>query len=231
MKHVEAAVPIAAAPLGPERRPPPGAINDIQPVASVDGLFFDQDRLAVIAGRMADPDRPDEIVMTAAAAQLARFPRRPGHPLRHLHARRRQNLPGFGTPSVAATSSASTPRSSGSSKRATPSSKTTSTDSRRSSSSPRRFGREIVADGGQGTGAITYGLQLDHGNGDVNAVEREFALRGTARQHLRLPRHRPRRGQGRSDGQAPGHRPRGIRRGRCPCRPAHWPPAHLPPTS
>ena len=37
------------------------------------------------------------------------------------------------------------------------------------------FGREIVAQGGQ-AGAITYGLQLDHENGDVNVVEREFAL-------------------------------------------------------
>ena len=36
------------------------------------------------------------------------------------------------------------------------------------------LGRRVVADGGQ-DGAITYGLQLDHGNSEVNAVEREFA--------------------------------------------------------
>ena len=36
------------------------------------------------------------------------------------------------------------------------------------------LGRELVAKGGQ-DGAITYGLQLDHGNSEVNKVEQEFA--------------------------------------------------------
>ena len=54
---------------------------------------------------------------------------------------------------------------------------------------------------------------------------------GTARQYLRIPRHRTRRGQGRSDGQATGHRSRRLRRGCCPRRPAHRPSAHVPPTS
>ncbi len=37
---------------------------------SLDGMFFDQDRVTAVQGRMADPNRADEIVMDAAAAQL-----------------------------------------------------------------------------------------------------------------------------------------------------------------
>ena len=37
-------------------------------VGSVDGLLFNQDRFSVTAGRMADPTRPDEVVVTQTAA-------------------------------------------------------------------------------------------------------------------------------------------------------------------
>ncbi|HXN61987.1 MAG TPA: FtsX-like permease family protein [Acidimicrobiales bacterium] len=46
------------------------AIRDVTPLGSVDGFGFTQDRATVIAGRMAEPSRPDEVVMTAAAARL-----------------------------------------------------------------------------------------------------------------------------------------------------------------
>ncbi|HTZ29411.1 MAG TPA: FtsX-like permease family protein, partial [Streptosporangiaceae bacterium] len=39
-------------------------------VASVDGLYFDQDRVGVLAGRMASPASRDEIMMNARAASL-----------------------------------------------------------------------------------------------------------------------------------------------------------------
>ena len=39
-------------------------------VGSVDGEYFDQDRVAVTAGRMADPKRADEFVATALAERL-----------------------------------------------------------------------------------------------------------------------------------------------------------------
>ena len=172
VRHVEAAIPIAAAPVAPDGAPRLGGINDIQPVASVDGLFFDQDRLAVTAGRMADPDRPDQIVMTASAAQLLGVPRGRGDPLRRLY--RRQADPAwlrhregptpyplrchFGGPGP--TEQCHCPRR----HRPLPDVRLLYP----------RLGRRIVADGGQ-EGAITYGLQLDHGNGDVNLVEREFA--------------------------------------------------------
>ena len=36
---------------------------------SLDGMFLDQDRVTVVQGRMADPDRVGEVVMTVSAAQ------------------------------------------------------------------------------------------------------------------------------------------------------------------
>lgn len=39
-------------------------------VGSVNGLYFGQDRVTVIGGRMADPRRPDQVVMSAQAARL-----------------------------------------------------------------------------------------------------------------------------------------------------------------
>ena len=172
VKHVEAAIPIAAAPLAPDGAPRLGAINDIQPVASVDGLFFDQDRLAVTAGRMADPNRPDEVVMTALAAHLLGV--HVGEVIPYgVYTPHQQTLPGFGTARVPPHF-----RFDATLVGLVQESNTIVEDD------IDRFptfvfftpalGREIVAKGGQ-EGAITYGLQLDHGNSDVNTVEQEFA--------------------------------------------------------
>ena len=37
-------------------------------VGSVDGLLFNQDRLSVTSGRMADPSRVNEVMVTQSAA-------------------------------------------------------------------------------------------------------------------------------------------------------------------
>lgn len=172
VRHVEAAVPIAAAPLAPDGAPRLGAINDIQPVASVDGLFFDQDRLAVTSGRMADPDWPGEIVMTASAARLLGV--HVGQVIPYgIYTLHQQALPGFGTARVrphirlVATLVGLVQQSNA----------VVEDDIDRFPTfvffTPA-FGRRIVADDAQ-NGALTYGLQLDHGNSEVNAVEREFA--------------------------------------------------------
>jgi len=172
VRHVEAAIPIAAAPLAPNGAPRIGAINEIQPVASVDGLFFDQDRLAVTAGRMADPDRADEIVMTASAANLLGV--RVGEVIPYgVYTAEQMSLPGFGTASVAphlrfdAVLVGLVQESNA----------IVQDDIDRFPTfvffTPA-LGQEVVADGA-GEGDITYGLQLDHGNGEVNVVEREFA--------------------------------------------------------
>lgn len=59
-------------PLGPGGKPTPAATNSsltIEILGSVDGEYFDMDRAAVVAGRMSDPSRPDEIVATEGAAR------------------------------------------------------------------------------------------------------------------------------------------------------------------
>ena len=172
VRRVEAAIPLAAAPLAPDGAPRLDGINNVQPVASVDGLFFDEDRLAVTAGRMADPNRPDEVVMTASAANLLGV--HVGEVIPYgVYTADQQALPGFGTAGVAphlrfdATLVGLVQQSNA----------IVQDDIDRYPTfvffTPA-LGKRIVADGGQ-QGAITYGLQLDHGANDVNAVEREFA--------------------------------------------------------
>jgi hypothetical protein len=46
-----------------------GSLNsDVHLVGSVDGLLFNQDRFSVTAGRMANPSKPNEVVVTETAA-------------------------------------------------------------------------------------------------------------------------------------------------------------------
>jgi len=50
--------------------PPAFRYSKAIPIGSIDGEYFDQDRVTVTAGRMARPDRADEFVATALAARL-----------------------------------------------------------------------------------------------------------------------------------------------------------------
>ncbi len=172
VRHVEAALPIAAAPLAPNGAPRLRGINSIQPVVSVDGLFFDQDRLAVTSGRMADPRRANEVVMTSSAARALGV--HLGEVIPYgIYTLRQQNQPGFGTARVL-------PRIRIDAKLVglvQESNAIVEDDIDRLPTfvffTPA-LGRRVVAVGGQ-EGAITYGLQLDHGNAGVNAVEQAFA--------------------------------------------------------
>ena len=73
VRHAESAVEPVADVLGPDGAPLPASIAasiTVASVASVDGLYFDQDRVGVLAGRMADPASRDEVMMNARAASL-----------------------------------------------------------------------------------------------------------------------------------------------------------------
>jgi hypothetical protein len=73
VRHAESAVESVGDVLGPGGAPLPASIAaslTVAFVASVDGLYFDQDRVGVLAGRMADPASRDEIMMNARAASL-----------------------------------------------------------------------------------------------------------------------------------------------------------------
>ncbi len=174
VRHVETAIPVDVTPLHADGSPNLSDINNVQPVASVDGLFSDQDRMAVTAGRLADPARPDEIVMTALAAHLYGF--HVGEVIPYgIYTLDQAQQPGFGTARVP-------PHRRFNAKLVGLIQLSASVVQDDIDHYPTfvfltpAFGREVVADKGQGeAGAITYGLQLVDGRAGVTAVEQEFS--------------------------------------------------------
>ena len=77
VKHVASAPTVLLLPLGPNGKPNSTfqvvANNKEDTVGSVGGMYFRQDRVILAQGRMADPNRGDEMVATAQAAQLLRW--------------------------------------------------------------------------------------------------------------------------------------------------------------
>ena len=69
--HTETEVLALAAPLA-KNGLPLRAIQDngVEPLGSLDGLGLDQDRITITKGRLADPRRADELVMSTEAARL-----------------------------------------------------------------------------------------------------------------------------------------------------------------
>ncbi|MGA3355058.1 MAG: ABC transporter permease [Acidimicrobiales bacterium] len=100
VKRVETIVAPTVAPLAPDGAPRLNALADVEIGGSLDGMFFDQDRLTVVEGRRADPSRADEFMMTARAAQLLGVQVGEVVPL-GLYTDTQTSQPGFGTPSVA----------------------------------------------------------------------------------------------------------------------------------
>jgi hypothetical protein len=192
VKGVEAAIVLTAAPLLRSGAPRLDAsvLENTFSVASVDGLFFDQDRLAVTNGRLANPDRPDEIVMTAVAAHLLGF--HVGEVIPYgFYTQQQQGLPGFGTAKVP-------PHQRIDAKLVGLVQLNNAIVQDDIDRLPTfiiftpALGQEVVADGGKVEGgAITYGLQVDGGNAGVAKVEREFAalvpVRSTAAFHAIAP--------------------------------------------
>jgi putative ABC transport system permease protein len=73
VRHAESAFEPVADVLGPDDAPLAAGIAaslTVASVASVDGLYFDQDRVGVLAGRMANPASGDQVMMNARAASL-----------------------------------------------------------------------------------------------------------------------------------------------------------------
>ena len=66
---------------------------------SVDGLYFDQDRVTVVKGRMADPTRADEFVTDASDAQILGLHVGQVVPM-GVYTNAQTNLPDFGTARV-----------------------------------------------------------------------------------------------------------------------------------
>ena len=73
VQQVADAPSLLVIPLGPNGKALPSAFNDndVTEVGSVGGMYFSQDRVTVVQGRMADPASTDEMVATAEAAQIS----------------------------------------------------------------------------------------------------------------------------------------------------------------
>ena len=97
VKRVEAWVGVGVVPLLAN-----GALNvqaSFNPEGSLDGLYFNQDRVTPVLGRMANPKRVDEFVTTAAGARALGLHVGQTIPM-GVFSIRQFNLPGFGTPKV-----------------------------------------------------------------------------------------------------------------------------------
>jgi hypothetical protein len=98
VKLVESWVGLLVPPLKPD-----GAPNfdvPVNPVGTVDGLYFNEDRVTPVLGRMADPRRQDEFVTTEPGARALGLHVGQSMPM-GVYTPKQFNLPGFGTPRVA----------------------------------------------------------------------------------------------------------------------------------
>ncbi len=98
VKRVQSWVGAEVAPLEPDGAPNFSA--PVNPVGSVDGLYFDEDRATPVAGRMADPGRANEFVTTAVGARSLGLHVGQVVPM-GVYSSSQFGLPGFGTPLVA----------------------------------------------------------------------------------------------------------------------------------
>jgi hypothetical protein len=172
--HVDAGVLLNAVPLAADGAPQLGSLGKVYPIASVNGIFFDQDRVTVTQGRMADPARPDEFVMTPEAAQL--FGVHVGQVIPYgIYTNLQQQLSGFGTPSVR-------PKIRIEAKLVglvAFNSQIVEDDIDRfptfSVFTPALAKVALASTKGSFASAATYSIQVDSGSGDIALVERELA--------------------------------------------------------
>jgi len=78
----------------------PNLNSPVNPVGSVDGLYFDEDRATPVVGRMANPSRADEFVATALGARSMGVHVGQLVPM-GVYSSNQFSSPGFGTPRVA----------------------------------------------------------------------------------------------------------------------------------
>jgi hypothetical protein len=98
VRHAESyAIPVAG-PITPNGAPTKAALTAL-PLGSIDGLGFDQDHLTALQGRVADPSRANEVVVTVGAARAFRV--HVGDTmLIGVFAAKDTQAPGFGTTKV-----------------------------------------------------------------------------------------------------------------------------------
>lgn len=98
VKTVESWVGVFAVPLKRDGAPDLGISNEINFVGSK-GLYFDEDRVTLLQGHMANPNRANEFMTTALGASLLGAHVGQVVPI-GLYTLQQGSLPGFGTPRV-----------------------------------------------------------------------------------------------------------------------------------
>ncbi|MGP8223800.1 MAG: hypothetical protein ACLQQM_12420 [Acidimicrobiales bacterium] len=102
VERAEAAMGLTAFPLGRTGAPiidPAFLSGEASTLGSINGEYFDQDRVTVTQGRMADPRRADEFVTTAQAEQLLGWQVGEVFPM-GFYTAEQSELPAFGTAKV-----------------------------------------------------------------------------------------------------------------------------------
>jgi MacB-like periplasmic core domain/FtsX-like permease family len=99
VRHVAAGFIVTGAPLTRDGSPRIRVTGLAYPLASVNGLFFTQDRMVVNQGRLASPQRADEIVVAPVVARLLGWHVGQVVPF-GFYSNAQQSLPGFGTKAV-----------------------------------------------------------------------------------------------------------------------------------
>ncbi len=99
VRHVAPAMLLVGAPLTANGTPRIRVTGLAYPMASINGLFFTQDRLGMSSGSLPSQDRPDDIVMAPVVAKLLGF--HLGQMIPYgFYDDAQQSNPGFGTNSV-----------------------------------------------------------------------------------------------------------------------------------
>ena len=173
VRHVAPGFVVIGAPLEPDGTPRIRVTGLAYPVASVNGLYYSQDRVAVTAGRMAATNRANEIMMAPVVAKLLGFHVGQTIPF-GFYSNAEENQPGFGTAAVK------------------PALRITMHLVGLAESSAQiveddvdtfptfipltpAFTREVFARNLQLSGGLTFGIQTDRGTSLVPQVEREIA--------------------------------------------------------
>lgn len=173
--HVAPGLEVTGAPLTADGSPRISVTGLAFPVASVNGLFFTQDRMAVTEGHLASPRRPNEIMMAPAVAKLLRLHVGEVIPF-GFYSNVQQGLPGFGTKAVP-------PAVRMNMKLVGLASLNSEIVQDDVDVLPTflpltpAFTKELLAHKGESfTGALTFGIRTRGGTTTVPAVEREVAL-------------------------------------------------------
>jgi len=174
VRHVAAAIELTGAPLTSDGSPRLRVTGEAFPVASINGLLYTQDRVAVTEGHMASPDRPDEIVMAPLVAKQLGF--HVGQVIPYgFYSEAQQNLPGFGTSAVPPALRANLKLVGLASLNSEIVEDDVDTLPTLIPLSPA-FAREVLAQKGQQfSGALIFGIQTKGGAATVPAVQREVA--------------------------------------------------------